>query len=453
MSTPKCLLDDSGMRDFIVKGYHSFKLDFLPGFHQFIHRQTEEVFAGHGNPGNNLLPLIPELQQILDHPRVHGTLASILGPDYAIHPHRHCHLNPPGSEGQKLHKDARSTCHHRTRDAMVMYYPQDVTEDMGPTAVVPESQYHHTCLDGPLGPELPICGEAGTVTVLHYDLWHRAMPNRSTKKRFMMKFLFTRLEEPSAPTWDSAGEAWPPGADGRQAMWESMWCWYSGGQNGGSVKELVPRQDMNRHMELLWDQSEAVRLQAAYAIGSLGGAAVPGLIEALQTGPEKVRLSASHALCAMGEPAVPALVEAAGDAREETRVQAVDTLGNMGRAARKSVGTLARALEDDSVQVRRRAAEALGTMNREAVAALPALVRALGDEDVSVRGGTSLTLARMGPAARDALPVLTEALNDENWYVRGNALESLSRIGTPEACQTLLKCLRTSRWCPLDARD
>ncbi len=451
MSTPERLLDDSGMRDFIVKGYHSFKLDFSPDFHEFIHRQTEDVFAGHGNPGNNLLPLIPELQEVLDHPRIHGTLACILGPDYATHPHRHCHLNPPGSEGQRLHKDARSTCHHRTRDAMVMYYPQEVTEDMGPTGVVPESQYHHTCLDGSLGPELPICGEAGTVTILHYDLWHRAMPNRSTKSRFMMKFLFTRLEEPSAPTWDSAGEAWPPGADGRQTMWESMWRWYSGGQNG-AVEEVVPRQDMPRNMELLRDQSEAVRLQAAYAIGTLGGAAVPGLIEALQAESEEVRLSASHALCAIGEPAVPALVEATGDAREETRVQAVDTLGNMGRSARKSVGALARVLDDGSVQVRRRAAGALGTMNGEAAAALPALVRALGDEDSSVRGSTSLSLARMGLAASDALPALIEALNDENWYVRGNALESLSRIGTSEARQTLLKCLRTSRWCPLEAR-
>ena len=450
MSTSERLLDDAGMRHFIVKGYHSFKLDFPPDFHVSIHSRTEELFAARGNPGNNLLPLIPELQQILDHPRVHGTLASILGPEYCTHPHRHCHLNPPGSEGQILHKDARSTCHHRTRDAMVMYYPQDVTEDMGPTGVVPESQYHHTSLDGPLGPERPMCGEAGTVTILHYDLWHRAMPNRSTKKRFMMKFLFTRLEEPNDPSWDSTAAEWPSMKDGRRTMWESMWRWYRGGQDC-PPGEVVPQDALPVQMGLLQDKSEAVRLQAAYALGSMGAPALPGLVEALQAESEEVRLSASHALCAMGEPAVDALIEASRDPREETRVQAVDTLGNMGRKAQKSVDALARALNDPSVEVRRRSAGALGTMNGAAAAALPALIRALGDEDSSVRGSISLTLARMGHAAGDALPELIDALSDENWYVRGNVLETLARIGTPEAHEILLKFLRTSRWCPLDA--
>ena len=102
MSTPERLLDDAGMRDFIVKGYHSFKLDLPPDYHAFTHRRTEEVFAGQGNPGNNLLPLIPELQQVLDHPRVRGTLASILGPEYSTHPHRHCHLNPPEARGRSF---------------------------------------------------------------------------------------------------------------------------------------------------------------------------------------------------------------------------------------------------------------------------------------------------------------------------------------------------------------
>ena len=450
MSTPERLLDDAGMRDFIVKGYYSFKLDFPPDFHAFIHRRTEEVFAAQGNPGNNLLPLIPELQEVLDHPRVHGTLASVLGPEYSTHPHRHCHLNPPGSEGQVLHKDARSTCHHRTRDAMVMYYPQDVTADMGPTSIVSESQYHQTSLDGPLGPERPVCGEAGTVTILHYDLWHRAMPNRSSKKRFMMKFLFTRLEEPSAPSWDSAGEGWRPSEeDGRRSMWESMWRWYRGGRDR-PAREALPQDDMPAQMGLLRDKSEAVRLQAAYALGTLGTPAVPGLIEALRAESAEVRLSASHALCAMGEPAVADLMEASSDSREEIRVQAVDTLGNMGRTAQESVHVLARALNDPSVEVRRRAAGALGTMNGAAAAALPALIGALQDEDSSVRGSTSLTLARMGPAAGDALPALIGALSDQDWYVRGNALETLARLGTPRAHETLVKFLRTSRWCPLN---
>ena len=88
---------------------------------------------------------------------------------------------------------------------MGFYYPQDTTEDMGPTAVLPATQYYETHESAHAQQELALCGEAGTVTLVHYDLWHRAMPNQSDKKRHMLKFLFTRLDEPKAPSWKQLG--------------------------------------------------------------------------------------------------------------------------------------------------------------------------------------------------------------------------------------------------------
>ena len=59
------LLTDEQMRHFIVNGYVIVNTDLPANFHDFIYEQTEIVFEKEGNPGNNLLPRIPEIQSIL----------------------------------------------------------------------------------------------------------------------------------------------------------------------------------------------------------------------------------------------------------------------------------------------------------------------------------------------------------------------------------------------------
>ena len=201
------LLTDEQMQNFIVNGYIVFKSDLPTTFHQEIFEKTERVFEEEGNPGNNLLPRLPEIQEIFDHPRVGGALTSIMGKNYLMHAHRHCHYNPPKSGGQGMHKDSWAKFHHHTRWAMVLYYPQDTPPEIGPTAVVPGSQYYNTKAAD--GSEVQLHGEAGTITIVHYDLWHRATPNLTDdKKRFMMKFLFTRMEEPEEPSWENKTVQW-----------------------------------------------------------------------------------------------------------------------------------------------------------------------------------------------------------------------------------------------------
>ena len=143
MCADSILLDDSRMQSFIADGYTMVKTDLPADFHQSVYGQIEEVLGAEGNPGNNLLPRIPDLQQVFDHPEVAGALTSILGPGYYLHPHRFCHFNKPGSEGQRLHKDAWSRRHHRLRWAMAFYYPQDTPVERGPTGVVPGSHYRN----------------------------------------------------------------------------------------------------------------------------------------------------------------------------------------------------------------------------------------------------------------------------------------------------------------------
>ena len=99
MADKPVLLTDEQMQQFIRDGYLILHPDFPEGFHEKVYKRIDESFEKNSgrNPGNNLLPAVPELQDVWDHPIVHGAFSSILGPDYYLHLHRHVHESRPGS--------------------------------------------------------------------------------------------------------------------------------------------------------------------------------------------------------------------------------------------------------------------------------------------------------------------------------------------------------------------
>ena len=465
MENQEYLLNDKEMRRFIIDGYIKVQPDFPASFHETIFQQVEDMFENQGNLGNNLLPLIPEIQQVFSDPAVHGALTSTLGENYVMHSHRYCHFNPPGSTGQNFHKDSyegdEQIRRHRCRWMMGFYYPQDTTEDMGPTAILPGTQYYETHESAHSQPELALCGEAGTVALVHYDLWHRAMPNQSDKKRHMLKFLFTRLDEPKAPSWNSANSTWGSlngEVSGPEAMWRSLWNWFYGKQNGATVDTGLAENDLPALTAALGDKDEVVRLNAAYELGMVGAAAVPALIETWREASEDTSSPgseaesfrhATYALSAIGEPAVPALIDTLQDKNESIRASAAYALGDIGNAAQDAVPSLTQALRDESAWVRRHATEALGLIGQPVQNTVPALIGLLRDPHYWIRDNAARALARLGPAAEAAVPALMDTLNDENRYVRFHATFALKQIGTPKATNVLFDHLLTSRWCPL----
>ena len=454
------LLTDDQLRQFIVDGYVVVRPELDPGLHERIHGETETVFEKEGNPGNNLVPRIPAVQQVLDSPEVRGGLASILGEDYYTQPHRHCHFNPPGSEGQHLHQDGSSRWSHHTRRILLFYYPQDTPEELGPTAVVPGSHFYATREGVDSFPERPLCGPAGTVAIVHYDLFHRATPNRTERNRYMMKFLFARTAEPRSPSWRNEESCWP--ADGSaldRKMYEHVWDWHLGRTSNGAAENgrAGAADSPERMAELLAGMEagwEAARLRAAYALSGAGPAAVPGLTRLLHADSQELRRNACHALSAMGEAAVGPLVDSLQDgAAEHERAEAAETLGDIGLAAGPAVPALTGRLRDESPQVRAQAAEALGTIAQTDADAAPPLAEALGDGNDSVRRNAAFALVRLGPHAEEAIPALRDVLYDEDRYVRGDAAQALLRIGTRQAREAVLPFLETSRWCPLTTKE
>jgi HEAT repeat protein len=475
MGNKKILLDDRAMRQFITDGYIQVRADFPPSLHRDIYRQIEALLAKEANPGNNILPKIPALRQIFGHPAVRGALHSILGPGCIMHPHRYCHLNPPAGKGQTWHKDDyvfdHNVRHHRFRWVMAFYYPQDVREDMGPTGILPGTQFRNEISsDDPAQTTeeaLPLCGEAGTVTIVNFDTWHRATANTSDKKRYMLKFQFIRMQEPRVPTWNQENPTWQPvERDKNPALSKTVWDWLSGSAASAAHKGEPAASGNGSVAQLtaaLRSPSETSRLDAAYALGALGEPVVPALVEALRQesgahnldtsaanvqGGNPADLASAHALAAVGAPAVPALLETLSDPSGWIRAAAVDILGNIGPPAGTAVAALAQALQDEEVWVRRNAAEALGLMGTHAADAVPALREALRDSAEWVRLNAALALAKIGPPADPAVAALVETLDDENRYTQFFAATALQEIATPEAQTALQDALFAARWCP-----
>lgn len=494
MTTP-LLLTDEQMRHFIAHGYLILKTDFSPEFHTSMSENIRAVMTKEGNPGNNILPRVPEVQEVFKHPVIQGALTSVLGPDYIMHPHRHCHFTEPGRKVQSWHKDSYwghgKVRNHHQWWAMIFYYDHAVDEELGPSGIMPGTQYYNNRAGDESEQDVHLLGEAGTFALIHYDLWHRGTANLSADRtRSMLKFQFVRMSRPQAPTWAHDGRAWQPvNGDGppnhHETIWQHQWQWLGGqsksnGSNGAVGKLVEQLGSADKRVRLhaadglgilgaaageaipalahaLADEYEPVALNAAYALASMGAPAAPALLGALDSGDKDATRNAAYGLTALGSPAVPGLIDRLGHAGELTRGYAAFALGEIGlqgnAVASDAVDGLAKLASDESEWVRRNTVEALGTLDvQDQVTAqgtaVDTLAQALQDADGQVRFTSALSLTRLGSAAAAAVPALQGALHDENRYVRANAVDALNRIDTPEAQRVLIDYLLGSRWCP-----
>ena len=453
------LLSDRQMQEFIRNGYVTVRTSLPDGFHASICRQTDALLGAEPNPGNNLLPRIPELSQMLADPAVHGALTSILGPGYLLDDHRYCHANQPGSEPQRMHQDGGSQGDHRTRKVLLLYYPQDTPERLGPTGVLPGSQYYR---DRPQGVDmLALAGAAGTVTVTHYELWHGATANRAQRPRYMMKFLLHRMQEPEEPDWDTADHDW----DTECSLWRAMWRWHRG-QTAGDAAPTGNGASAAADLSGLAEPHVQRGMEAAYAVAATANGSASDLAAQLcdaLAGDCAATVNRSvYALAALGAAAVPALNAALEDASAQVRGRAAQALAEMGGPTAPAAQALCRALADDDEQVRTWAATALGTSSggdaEASIAALEAILDANLPDHGYRRQIAAQAIVRLAPrldgaAAERVTGLLAPYLESRNRYLRGLTAEALRRLRTPAATELLLDWLTVARWCPITTPD
>ena len=453
------LLSDRQMQEFIRTGYVTAHTSLPDEFHASICQQTDALLGAEPNPGNNLLPRIPDLATMLADPAVRGALTSILGPGYLLDDHRYCHANQPGSEAQTLHQDGGSQGDHRTRKVLLLYYPQDTPERMGPTGVLPGSQYYRQ------RPEeivmQPVTGNAGTVTITHYELWHGATANRARRPRYLMKFLLHRMEEPQAPSWNAIEPEW----DTECALWRTMWRWHRGEAGAAQPSAVLhPAAGSAGAVDLdgLADTHVQRGMEAAYALAAAADGNGAGLADhlcgALASDSDATASRAVYALAALGSAAVPALNAGLVHGSSPVRSGAAQALAEMGGATATAEPALRRALSDRDGTVRTWAASALGTgCGTDPEASIAALAAAI-DDDLPDRGYRRQTsahaIARLAGkvdarAADRVAHLLTPHLESGNRYVRGLTAVALRRLRTPAATELLLDWLAAARWCPI----
>ena len=443
------LLDDDAMLHFIARGFCVVKTQVAPRIHAQILVDAERAMA-QGNPGNDILHAAPGLDEVFADPAIVGALSSILGDSYQMHCHRHCHLNRAGSEGRRFHQDGSPRRfqgwsrpwrrHHRPRTVMAIYYPHETPIAMGPTGVIPGTQYCGAQLENAFAYEFRFAvAEPGDVLLVHFDLWHRVSDNVSDRDRYMMKFLFQRAEEPTAPSWASRFE---PDFDAltdrlkpdhpsdallhHPLAWEFMWRWL----RGASPPEWgddAPVSVDDAMSNLNSADPDAV-LNATYALGRLGKRAVPALMDVLLARDEDLREHVPAALSATGGHAVGALVDALAHSDDWVRATAADTLGDIGLPALGALPAIRRALLDECDWVRHNAARALAIWGKAAAVARDDLLAALKDAEPFVGFNALTALAHMDCIDARVLPLLKAMQDHAHGRLRYQVHEVLRRV-------------------------
>ncbi|WP_279582873.1 phytanoyl-CoA dioxygenase family protein [Fodinicola feengrottensis] len=98
----------------------------------------------YGSTVDEAFPVGSFVRQLIDLPAVAGAIHSLVGPGPTID-HHHVHIREPhGGEAQPLHGDAIIDVRPDAFDMQLMYYPHEVTADMGGTLSVPGSHLRRT---------------------------------------------------------------------------------------------------------------------------------------------------------------------------------------------------------------------------------------------------------------------------------------------------------------------
>jgi hypothetical protein len=151
--------------------------------------------APYGTPLPEVYPEGSFVRRLLGLPHVAGALHSLVGPEPAVDHHAVHIREPRGGDAQPLHADAVIDVRPDAFDVQLMYYPQQVTLEMGGTLSIPGSHLRRTNesdtgrYQNLRGQDRLVCPE-GTVVFLHHGLWHGGRRNDSDTTRYMFKVRF-----------------------------------------------------------------------------------------------------------------------------------------------------------------------------------------------------------------------------------------------------------------------
>ena len=205
------------------------------------------------------------------------------------------------------------------------------------------------------------------------------------------------------------------------------------GNMGSTAHEAAPRL-----FALLGDEEIYLGETAGAALGKIGPAAHPQVLEALGSDNENIRAAAAVAIGWMSQPGEPAKRLAKRlEAEPSSRVTAngLEALNRVGLPADQLLPLLLPALDHDGDRVRHEAMNGLLSLRPDSRAAVPHLVERLGNGDPAKRSQAINLLGRIGPDAGDAVPRLIAHLGqaaEEEQAACRQAMVEIGQAAVPE---------------------
>ncbi len=422
---------DAIIEDFVARGIVILppsELGIEPHHHDKIYEKEKEVFRAK----QPVTPVsVPEILTVLRAPGLVGACNQLLGEDWAIVPFAHNAPFVSGAYDQHWHKDdnapynQRKHRHHHAVQIEMLYYPQAVKADMGPTAVIPYSHYwtfnHEENHDNFAGADhldfnyqlegmeqVAVSGprseydaadiraantvhdqrmrsavtdtgwplvenfeaaplEAGSVVLYSHNLFHRgnhrrdAFENWRENPRFMWRFFLFRTTEPKPVSVPAPDWSKHDADENITCIWGYQHAWLTGQQT-----QSADTQAKEDHLYLAGDSNEPKRIGAAYQLATNNR--LSELTTALYSERENIRRAATYGLVAMGATATDVFLKAAVSPRRWLRKAGAFGLGEVGSISGNVLTTLrALLLEDPSTYVRSVAAGSIGCFARRAV--------------------------------------------------------------------------------------
>lgn len=514
-------IDKEQIRRFICDGVVVLDSVADASLHERIRDKLATLNEQPGYIDNNVLPSIPELQQILDASAVDGALSRILGEDYMLHPMRAVvpsaplatqdrvielqgdEDGPPMGEGSRSysywHKDTYAPLgkarYHVPRFVFLFYFPQDTPKEMGPTRVIPGSQYQdtQTADDHPFA-YVPEGIKAGSCLLTAYDISHAGLSNRTEQMRYMVKFTLFRTRNPDAANVAERGVAWraPEELLGRfhhSTTWSYVWDWMQGARRSDGQ----PAENIERLISHLNGDDQQKRLAAIYSLGAMGNAAVEPLVSSLLNveGHDRIEppyiqkadgsyenrpdaegrrwseggyifQDEAYALGCVGEAAMDSLLALLDREDPWIVINAAFALGEAGSAAGRTVPRLAQLLENPDHRVVRAVLEAIACIGSNTKAALPAIQALLetprdawqqdtkldylvGDQ-IHFNAVYALLLSDLDIQDMQVLLIDTLQKPASNVCVPAMALEILLRRGSSLGKRHAISYLKAHRW-------
>ncbi|MCY4128293.1 MAG: phytanoyl-CoA dioxygenase family protein [Gammaproteobacteria bacterium] len=513
-------MTDLDLCRFLDLGYHIIDSSDIPeSTHEKlfeaavdIHQRRSELsnpLASLETVADNLHVQVPLLNDVLESDALDGAMSSVLGSRYFRYGHSFIHRS--GEYDQTYHKDSPlpwgtrgGVRSHRPNWAMVFYYPQAVTLDMGPTEILPGTQYWNVNradtertegedrFDGTISPaalngmteaeriqhfqkqvedfdrhvkplrlELP----KGSLLLVHFDLFHRGTRSVSEEDRFMYKFWYVRATEPviAKPFRSIEYQACDPR---RQQLVAKNAAWL--GLDVKTSEKAYETDVVVQEAERMADSHSRVESD------------IDSVVEACLQNDEANRRSAMYALAGHDRESISVANDLFEGTTKQARCCAAFLLGELQEPRNVDLDSLLKLVADDSdTDVRMTATNALGRTLRRRMSKknfalpedlVPIVTKVLRDaRERNTRSGVTQSAERQciyvallnivsSAAEQDLNPEALAEISDllctrlgveSDRYAKSTALEALARLaamGDQQAVDASLKVLRAERW-------